>query len=506
MLGYAEVVAASGRVAATSKRTEKVAELADVLRRAAPDEVQSLIGMLVGAPRQGRIGVGWATLRQLETAPAAEPSVTVLEVDRTITTIAGLGGGGSQRERERVLGELFARLTADEQHHLVRLFGGEMRQGANDGVVADAVAKAAGVPAAKLRRAAMLLGDLGRAASLALAGEALDVGLTPLTGVQPMLAGTAAGVGEALHLTGPASVEWKLDGARVQIHRAGDEVRVFTRSLREIGAQVPEVVQAALAVPHERFVLDGEALGLDEDGNPLAFQDTMQAVTHLRPFFFDVLHLDDDSLIDEPLRVRKRLLAESVPAALRLPSVDIDDPDSEAALSVAEQFSQGALQAGHEGVMVKALDSTYEAGRRGSAWRKVKPVHTLDLVVLAAEWGHGRRTGWLSNLHLGARGPEGTFVMVGKTFKGMTDELLRWQTEALQNIAVGAPEDGYIQHVRPELVVEIALDGVQRSTRYPGGVALRFARVRRYRPDKSAVDADPIERVQAMLGAGRTAG
>ncbi|HUC33733.1 MAG TPA: hypothetical protein VMS14_10035, partial [Ilumatobacteraceae bacterium] len=296
------------------------------------------------------------------------------------------------------------------------------------------------------------------------------------------------------------------DGARVQIHRDGDEVRVFTRSLREIGAQVPEVVQAALAVPHERFVLDGEALGLDEDGNPLAFQDTMQAVTHLRPFFFDVLHLDDDSLIDEPLRVRKRLLAESVPAALRLPSVDIDDPDSEAELLAAEQFSQGALQAGHEGVMVKSLESTYEAGRRGAAWRKVKPVHTLDLVVLAAEWGHGRRTGWLSNLHLGARGPDGTFVMVGKTFKGMTDELLRWQTEALQAIAIGAPEEGYIQHVRPELVVEIALDGVQRSTRYPGGVALRFARVRRYRPDKSAADADPIERVQAMLGAGRTAG
>jgi DNA ligase-1 len=339
----------------------------------------------------------------------------------------------------------------------------------------------------------MLLGDLGLAAQRALAGESLDVGLTPLVGVQPMLAGTAATVGDALAVTGPASVEWKLDGARVQVHRAGDDVRVFTRSLHEIGARVPEVVHAVLALPAQSFVLDGEALGLTEDGDPLKFQDSMSGASALRPFFFDVLHLDGRALIDEPLAVRKTALRELTPESLRLPTIDTQDA------VVASQFASAAIAAGHEGVMVKALNSPYQAGRRGATWRKVKPVHTLDLVVLAAEWGHGRRTGWLSNLHLGARGADGTFVMVGKTFKGMTDDLLRWQTETLQSIALGAPEDGYVQHVRPELVVEIAVDGVQRSTRYPGGVALRFARVRRYRPDKSAMEADSIERVQSML-------
>ena len=492
---YATVVAVSRGVAATPKRTEKVALLSALLRDAAPPEVRPLVGFLVGEPRQGRTGVGWATLRDARVAPAGEPSVDVLEVDRALSELAVTSGDGSQRERERLLGSLLARLTDDEQQHLVRLLAGELRQGANEGVVADAVAKAAGVPAPSLRRAAMLLGDLGEAAARALAGESLDVGLTPLTGVQPMLAGTAATVGEALHLTGPASLEWKLDGARVQVHRSGDDVRVFTRSLREIAARVPEIVRAVLEVPHERIVLDGEALGLDPDGNPLAFQDTMQVGTVLRPFFFDVLHVDGQSLVDEPLRDRKRVLAASLPDRLRLPAIDVDDPDS----PTADEFARAALDAGHEGVMVKALDSPYQAGRRGGTWRKVKPVHTLDLVVLAAEWGHGRRTGWLSNLHLGARGHDGTFVMVGKTFKGLTDELLRWQTAELQARALGEPEQGYIQHVRPELVVEIALDGVQRSSRYPGGVALRFARVRRYRPDKSPAEADTIERVQAML-------
>lgn len=492
---YADVVAVSEQVAATSKRTEKVTALASLLRAADPAEAPVLVGLLVGEPRQGRLGVGWATLQAARTDPAPAPTVGVDEIDRAFTTLAGTTGGGSQRARDAVLTGLMARLTAAEQHHLVRVLGGELRQGANDGVVADAVAKAAGVPAAELRRAAMLLGDLGAAAQRALAGESLAVGLTPLVGVQPMLAGTAASVADALIATGPASVEWKLDGARVQVHRRGDDVRVFTRSLNEIGGRVPEIVQAALAVPHDHFVLDGEALGLDEDGAPLAFQDTMQAVTRLQPFFFDALHLGGTSLIDLPLSERKEILAAAVPAALRLPTIDTADAD------VAAAFADGALAAGHEGVMVKSLDSPYQAGRRGTAWRKVKPVHTLDLVVLAAEWGHGRRTGWLSNLHLGARGPDHTFVMVGKTFKGLTDDLLRWQTAELQARAIGEPEQGYIQHVRPELVVEIALDGVQRSTRYPGGVALRFARVRRYRPDKSPAEADTIERVQAMLGA-----
>ena len=490
---YAFLVDASQRVAATPKRSKKVAALADVVRHTEPDEARAVVGLLVGEPRQGRLGVGWATVRDARVAPAAEPTVTVREIDALFEALAAAGGDGSQRERERLLANAFARLTADEQDHLVRVIGGEVRQGANSGVVTDAVAKAAGVPLATLRRAVMLLGDLGAAAERALAGASLDVGLTPLVGVQPMLAGTAASVTDALALTGPASVEWKLDGARIQLHRRGDDVRVFTRSLRDVSATVPELVEVGRSLPVDDVVLDGEALGLDADGNPLAFQDTMSAGTLLQPFFFDVLHVGGTSLIDEPLHVRKGVLAATVPAGLRLPTVDTDDPVT------AEQFGARALAAGHEGVMVKALDSPYQAGRRGASWRKVKPVHTLDLVVLAAEWGHGRRTGWLSNLHLGARGGDGSFVMVGKTFKGLTDELLRWQTEALSALALGAPEHGYVQHVRPELVVEIAIDGVQRSRRYPGGVALRFARVRRYRPDKVASEADTIERVQNLL-------
>ncbi len=492
---YTTLVEVSQRVAATSKRTEKVAALAAVLADAPRDHVPAVVGLLIGAPRQGRLGIGWATLHAVWTATpaAAEATVTVEEVDRTLGVLAELSGEGSQRERERVLADLLSRLTADEQQHLARVIGGEMRQGANDGVVADAVAKAAGVPAPGLRRAAMLLGDLGAAGERALRGDSLDVGLTPGVGVQPMLASTSTSVADALADVGAASVEWKLDGARVQVHRRGDDVRVFTRSLREISAAVPEVVQAVLQVPEHQFVLDGEALGLDQDGNPLKFQDSMSTDSVLRPFFFDALHVGG-SLIDAPLAERKAALAAVMPPALLLPTLDVANGASPTA---AEDFARAALAAGHEGVMVKALDSPYAAGRRGAAWRKVKPVHTLDLVVLAAEWGHGRRRGWLSNLHLGARGADGSFVMVGKTFKGLTDELLRWQTEELQSRALGS--GGIVVHVRPELVVEIALDGVQRSTRYPGGVALRFARVRRYRPDKSPADADSIERVQAML-------
>ena len=496
---YALIVDTSRRVAATSKRSEKVAALAAVLREVAPVDVPAAVGLLVGEVRQGRIGVGWAALRDVRAPAAEQATVTVHDVDDAMTRLAATTGAGSQRAREQLLAELLGRLTADEQEHLVRVLGGEMRQGANDGVLTDAVAVAAGVPAATFRRAVMLLGDLGVAAARALAGESLEVGLTTGVAVQPMLAGTAASVADALAVTGPASVEWKLDGARVQIHRAGDDVRVFTRSLRDITGAVPELVRAVQSLDVDDVVLDGEALGLDADGAPLAFQDSMSGGSVLRPFFFDVLRLQGTSLIDEPLQVRKAALADAVPAVLRLPTLDVADPADSADMATADGFAAAALDAGHEGVMVKALDSPYQAGRRGATWRKVKPVHTLDLVVLAAEWGHGRRTGWLSNLHLGARGADGTFVMVGKTFKGLTDELLRWQTAALQALALGEPERGYIQHVRPELVVEIAVDGVQRSTRYPGGVALRFARVRRYRTDKPAGQADTIERVQGML-------
>jgi DNA ligase 1 len=489
-----QLVTASRAVAETPRRGEKVAILADLLRRVSPAEVEAAVGLLTGQPRQGRIGVGWATLAATSVDPASDASLTVGELDDALGELAELAGEGSQRRRGGVLHALLARATADEQWFVVRTLTGELRQGALLGVLAEAVAAAADRPAAEVRRAAMLLGDLGVTARRALAGDPLDgIGLQVGVGVQPMLAGTSSTVAEALAATGPASVEWKLDGARVQVHRRDGEVRIFTRSLNEISDRLPGMVSAVSALPGGDVVLDGEALGLDADGQPLDFQDSMSVRAELRPFFFDVLAVEGSSLIDEALSVRKAALAAVVPAHLRLPTLDVVDPLDPAP---AVAFADEALRAGHEGVMVKSLASTYRAGRRGTAWRKVKPVHTLDLVVLAAEWGHGRRRGWLSNLHLGARGPEGTFVMVGKTFKGLTDALLRWQTATFPDLALG--DDGSVMHLRPELVVEIAVDGVQRSTRYPGGVALRFARVRRYRPDKSAAEADSIERVRAM--------
>jgi len=488
---YGELVAASQRTAATSKRSEKVAALAELLRAMQPDEIEPAVGLLIGWPRQGRLGVGWATMSNLKVAPAADSSLTIHDVDDALTRVSAMAGGGSQGERLRAMTALWSAATELEQNHLFRVLTGELRQGANEGVVADAVAKASGNPIADVRRAAMLLGDLGRAAELALTGKSLDVGLTPLTAVQPMLAGTSASVADALAEIGLASVEWKLDGIRVQAHKQGDDVRLFSRGLNDITAGLPGVVDLVRRLPVASVVLDGEALGIDEEGQPLIFQDTVSELASTGAYFFDVLHLDGTSLIDDPLRVRKEALDALLPATSRLPSIVTADADA------ADEFATNAVATGHEGVMVKAIESTYEAGRRGVGWRKVKPVHTLDLVVLAAEWGHGRRVGWLSNLHLGARGSDG-FVMVGKTFKGMTDDLLRWQTDELQRIAIAT--EGHTVHVRPELVVEIALDGVQRSTRYPGGVALRFARVRRYRPDKSAQEADTIERVQGMLG------
>jgi len=488
---YGDLVSASQRVAATSKRSEKVAALADLLRSLPADEIEAAIGLLIGEPRQGRLGVGWVTVSNLQVEPAPESSLTIHDVDGSLTRLAATVGSGSQLERGRGITALWSRATAAEQEHLYRVLTGELRQGANEGVVADAVARASGQPIATVRRAAMLLGDLGRAATLALTGASLEVGLTPLTAVQPMLAGTSASVSDAIAEIGRASVEWKLDGIRVQAHKLGDEVRLFSRGLNDITAGLPSVVEVVRQLPASSVVLDGEALGVTEDGLPRIFQETMSGLATTNAYFFDILHLDHSSLIDEPLSARRTALANLLPTKAMLPSIVTADPDE------AEAFAANAVAAGHEGVMVKAIESAYEAGRRGVGWRKVKPVHTLDLVVLAAEWGHGRRTGWLSNLHLGARGSDG-FVMVGKTFKGMTDELLRWQTEELQRRAIAT--DGHVVHVRPELVVEIALDGVQRSTRYPGGVALRFARVRRYRPDKHAAAADTIERVQGMLG------
>jgi DNA ligase 1 len=496
----ADLVATSAAVATTSKRTEKVAALAALLGRLAPDEVEPAVGFLTGVPRQGRIGIGWATLGAATGAAAqgTGPPLTIGDLDQTIDELMATTGAGSVDARQRLLADLLARAGDDERDFVWRLLTGELRQGALEGVMTDAVSKAAGVALADVRRAAMFSGDLGRAAAVALTGGASGlarIGLTVLHPVQPMLAKGAATLAEAVG-DGPVVVEWKLDGARIQVHRAGEEVRVFTRNLNDVTARLPAVVDAALALPVDRFVLDGEAIGLDDDLRPQRFQDTMStfgsdAGGGLRAFFFDVLHADGDDLVDRPLAERLAVLDRLAPR-LTIPRLVTADA------TAADAFAADALRRGHEGVVVKALDAPYDAGRRGGAWRKVKPVRLLDLVVLAAEWGHGRRRGWLSNLHLGAREPsDGSFVMVGKTFKGLTDQLLTWQTQQLQARAIG--EEGHIVHVRPELVVEIALDGVQVSRRYPGGVALRFARVRRYRDDKQAEDADTIDTVRALL-------
>ena len=503
---FVELARSSAVVAATSKRSQKIAAFADLFARLPPDEIEAAVAFATGTTRHGRLGVGWAALRDVRPDPAGPATLTIGDVDRALATLTTIGGAGSQSRRREVLHDLLAAATEPEQQLLVAIIGGELRQGALDGVVAAAVAKAAGLSVAEVQRGAMFAGSLPGAARVALTGGGTAlaaVQLTPATPVQPMLASPAADVGEAIAALGTASVEWKLDGARVQAHRAGGEVRLYTRNLNEVTDRLGGVVAVVGSLPGGDLVLDGEVLGLDVDGNPRRFQDTMgdfgaeRAVARggeLQAFFFDVLHAGEP-LVDEPLTVRRELLQEIVPEASRLPSIVTADAVE------AQRFLDGAIAAGHEGVMVKDLDAPYEAGRRGGSWRKVKPVHTFDLVVLAVEWGHGRRRGWLSNLHLGARDVDGSFVMVGKTFKGLTDELLRWQTARFLALEVGrgTDRDAHVVHVRPEQVVEIAVDGVQVSTRYPGGVALRFARVRRYRDDKIATDADTIDQVRALL-------
>ncbi len=504
MTRLAEVVEASSIVGATTKRNEKRTSLAALFSIVDPGEVETVVGFLLGGVRQGRIGVGWAAIRDLDVPPAPDASLTVDEVDRAVTTLAATTGPGSQAGRRAQLVELFSRATAAEADFLGRLFVGEMRTGALEGVVTDAIAVASGVRLADVRRAVMLAGDLGTVARAALVGgtdAVCAVGLEPLRPVQPMLASTSESVGAAIEEVGAASVEWKLDGARIQVHRAGQDVRIFTRNLNDVTARLPEVVTVARSFDSGSFVLDGEVLGfLGPDQAPQAFQDTMSRFgrseptagpTVLAPQFFDLLHLDGADQIDEPLRVRRGRLEALVGPHL-IPGVTTADP------SVAEEILADALAHGHEGVMVKAAASRYEAGRRGKSWRKVKPVHTLDLVVLGVEWGSGRRRGWLSNIHLGARQAQtGDLVMVGKTFKGMTDEMLEWQTARFRELRTG--ESGHTVWVRPEQVVEVAVDGAQASTRYPGGVALRFARVKQYRHDKGPSDADTLEVVRALL-------
>jgi DNA ligase-1 len=496
---FADVVSASADIAATSSRSAKVAILADLLRRLEPEEVPVVVGILSGVPRQGRVGVGYATIGAISRPPAAEPSLSIEDVDRAISEVEAATGSGSSARRRELLEAVLGRATEPESAFFVGLLTGGLRQGALAGLMADAVAKAAAVPGAIARRALMLSGDLTEMARIAMAdGEQglRAVGFEIFRPILPMLASTGATVAEALEGMELASVEFKLDGIRIQIHRRGEDVRIYTRNLNEITDTLPGIVAAVSRLPVRQAVLDGEALWMDA-GGPAPFQFTVSQIDSGAPpegivtFLFDVLHVDGEDLLDTPLHERAIRLREIAPAHT-IPGILTSDP------AAAQQVLDEAIAAGHEGVVVKDAASTYAAGRRGRAWRKVKPVRTYDLVVLGAEWGHGRRRGWLSNLHLGARDPEtGAFVMVGKTFKGLTDELLRWQTEAL--LARETERHGIAVMVRPDLVVEIALDGVQSSTRYPGGIALRFARVKRYRPDKDAQEADAIGDLRALL-------
>jgi DNA ligase-1 len=499
---FADVALASKRVAETSSRSQKTAIIAELLGRLDAGEVAIAAGFLCGLPRQGRVGVGYATVVGAECAPAAAPSLTLRDVDAAIGGIEEAGGPGSGMLRRRLLTELLVRATEDEAELLRGLLTGGVRQGAQVGVMVDAVASAAGVSPAIARRAFMLSGNLPRTAELALTGgeEGLRaVGFELFRPVLPMLASSADDVAGAVASFGRASVEWKLDGIRVQIHRLDGEVRIFTRNLNEVTARLPGIVEAARRLPVRQAVLDGEALWMGDHG-PASFQETVAQLDGDAPpgrivtFLFDALHLDGVDLLDVPLEQRLARL-EAIAPHLRVPGVVTSDPED------GRRVLEESLRAGHEGVVVKDASSAYAAGRRGKAWLKVKPVRTHDLVVLGAEWGHGRRRGWLSNLHLGARDAvTGRFVMVGKCFKGLTDELLRWQTAALLERETG--RRGIAVLVRPELVVEIALDGVQSSTRYPGGIALRFARVKRYRPDKSAAEADTIDDLRALLRPG----
>jgi len=499
----ADVVNASKDVAVTSSRSRKVAILAELVGRLDAGEVPICVAFLSGVPRQGRVGVGYATVYGIELRPADEASLTVDDVDRAITAIEAATGSGSATTRKQLLSELLGRATQEEAEFLRRLFTGELRQGALAGLMADAVAKAAGVSGEIARRALMLSGDLPRMAEIAMtSGEdgLREVGFEIFRPILPMLASTSTSVSEAVSGFERASVEWKLDGIRIQIHRRDGEVRIYTRNLNEITAALPGIVDTVLRLPVRQAVLDGEALWMGDEG-PAAFQDTVSQIDSGAPpegvvtFLFDLLHVDGEDLLDAPLQERAARL-EAIAPRLRIPAVLTADPDD------GQRVLDESLRAGHEGVVVKDASSLYAAGRRGRAWREVKPVRSYDLVVLGAEWGHGRRRGWLSNLHLGARDPgSGGFVMVGKCFKGLTDELLRWQTTEL--LARETRRRGIAVLVRPELVVEIALDGVQSSTRYPGGVALRFARVKRYRPDKNAREADTIDDLRALLPARR---
>jgi DNA ligase-1 len=518
-----ELVHTSQRVADTPRRLEKIAALAELLRRLAPAEVGIAVAYLVGETPQGRIGVGPAAVYAARPVEAASsPALTLPDVDATLQRLVEVTGGGSASQRKHILGALLVRATRAEQDFLVRLLFGELRQGALEGVMLEAIARAAALPASEVRRAAMLAGGLGAVARAALEEGAAGLrrfGLALFRPVLPMLAQPAQDVDAALEQLGTAALEWKLDGARVQVHKSGEDVRVYTRNLNDVTAAVPEVVEAVRGAGAGALILDGETIALTLPktaagpaassesgllGAPQPFQVTMRrfgrklgveaarAELPLSVFFFDVLHRDGQDLIDRPARERFAAMAEALPSGLIVPRLITQDVEQ------ARVFFADALRRGHEGLMAKALDAGYEAGARGSSWLKVKQAHTLDLVILAAEWGHGRRRGWLSNLHLGARdAASGGFVMLGKTFKGLTDAMLESQTRAL--LALEVARDAHTVYVRPELVVEIAVNEIQASPHYPAGMALRFARVKRYRPDKQAAQADTLDTVRALF-------
>src|SRR5438309_5062336 len=503
----AELLAASERVAATRSRLAKIDALAECLRRLDASEIALGVAYLSGDTRQGRIGIGYAALKDaLAATPASAPRLALAQVDAALARLAQIKGEGSAAERTRLLAELFAGATASEQDFLARLLLGELRQGALQGIMLDAIAKAAKLPPERARSTAMRAGGLAAVAEAALTeGEAglARFALEVFRPVLPMLAQPAEDVADALERLGTAAFEWKLDGARVQAHKSGGEIRVYTRSLNEVTSAVPEVVEALRDCAARELIADGETIALRPDGTPYPFQETMRrfgrkldvetlrATLPLSVFFFDCLLADGTDLTATPARERFAALAEFVPAKILIPRLVTGDKET------AQIFYDDALARGHEGVMAKALDAPYEAGSRGAGWLKIKKAHTLDLAVIAAEWGSGRRKGWLSNLHLGALDTAaGDFVMLGKTFKGMTDKMLAWQTQRLLELETS--REGHVVHVRPELVAEIAFNEIQASPHYPGGFALRFARVKRYREDKSATQADTIDAVRAL--------
>ena len=506
----APLVAASQRVGATPARLAKVRELAALLGSLVPDEIEIAVHFLSGEIAQGRIGVGYGAIQAAAARqPADSATLSITDVDRALDDLAGLRGKGSAERRSRALGELFARATSPERDFLMRLLVGELRQGALEGVMIDAIAAAAHLPPASVRRAAMY-GSLGAVAKAALTGgtSALEgFQLELFSPVSPMLAQTATDTDEALEVQGgEAAFEWKMDGARIQAHKVGADVRIYTRGLNEVSAAIPEIVEAVRALAPHTLVLDGEAIAFDAAGRPRPFQitmrrfgrklniDALRAALPIQAFFFDCLRIGDRSIADRPTRERVQALAESVPAALQMPRLVTSSGPA------AARFYDAALAAGHEGLMAKSIEAPYEAGNRGTGWLKIKRTHTLDLVVLAAEWGHGRRTGKLSNLHLGALDPDtGAYVMLGKTFKGLTDAVLEWQTREL--LARETHRDNFTVYVRPELVVEIAFSDLQASARYPGGLALRLARVKRYRDDKRAAEADDLASVRRIHAA-----